>query len=114
MPWHKLCSPIEDGGLGLRSFRAINEAIVFKLGWEFISSDSQWARFFRSRFIRQRTPISYYIQSSIWPGIKSCIQTVLANVSWQLGYGKLINFWTDTWLSQPIVNILQIPEKIYD
>lgn len=76
MAWHKLCLPIEDGGLGLSSFRAINEAVVFKLSWGFIAFDSQWARFFRSRFIRQRTPISCYIQSSIWPGIKSYIQTV--------------------------------------
>lgn len=37
--WHKLCAPIEQGGLGIRSLRYINKAAMLKLSWDMISSD---------------------------------------------------------------------------
>lgn len=54
----------------------------------------------------------FLITSSL-PFGQSCIHTVLANVSRQLSDGKLINSWTDRWLSHPIVDILQIPEIMH-
>lgn len=39
--WHKLCKPEAEGGLGVRSLRAVNNASMLKLYWDFISSYEQ-------------------------------------------------------------------------
>lgn len=57
--WHKPCSSFEEGGLGLRSLRAINESAMLKLCWEMFSSSSQWPGFLRARFLKNRSPISH-------------------------------------------------------
>lgn len=36
--WHKLCKPVEEGGLGLRSLRKLNEATNLKLCWDMLHS----------------------------------------------------------------------------
>lgn len=50
---------------------------------------------------------------SIWPALRSCLQTVLANTSWHFGDGKHINFWTDKWLSHTIIDLLHIPDSLH-
>lgn len=39
MAWHKVCSPFNEGGLGLRSLKAINDAAMLKLSWDITSSN---------------------------------------------------------------------------
>lgn len=38
--WKKVCLPIEEGGLGLKSIQTINRAALLKLSWDFIHSQS--------------------------------------------------------------------------
>lgn len=104
--WHKVCSPYSEGGLRLRSLRQINDATVLKLCWEFYNSHTQWASLLRSRVVRKRGVVSHHIFSSIWPGIKSQISVVEENCGWQLGNGADINFWTDLWLFEPLVSMI--------
>jgi len=40
--WNKLCSPFDEGGLGLRRLREINRAANFKLCWDLLSNDCEW------------------------------------------------------------------------
>lgn len=40
---------------------------------------------------------------------KESLQTVVSNSRWHIGDGKSVNFWCDTWLSQPIMDMLGIP-----
>lgn len=42
--------------------------------------------------------------------MKLSINMVLQNTSWQLGNGTQISFWTNHWLSQPLVGLMHIPE----
>lgn len=67
--WHKLCSPIHEGGFGIRSLRSINEAAMLKRCWELLSSSCDWATLLRSRVIKRNSFISYGISSSIWAGL---------------------------------------------
>lgn len=48
--WEKVCSPLEVGGLGLRSLKSMNSGALLKLTWEVMSSDQDWAVLLRSRF----------------------------------------------------------------
>lgn len=70
--------------------------------------DSQWSNFIRGRFLKNKYPTSSYFQSSIWPGIKKFYPTVLENGVWNLENGKLIQFWTDRWLSSPIIDLINV------
>lgn len=85
---------------------------MIKLCWELVSSNDQWVVMTRVRVLHKHKPIQYYISSSIWLGLKLYINTFLINTRWLLGDGTSIDFWKDRWLSQTIVDFLQIPQHI--
>lgn len=62
--------------------------------------------------LRKHGVVSHHIFSSTWPSIKSQISVVKENCGWQLGSGADINFWTDLWLSEPLVNMSNIPDHL--
>lgn len=111
--WKKMCSPIAEGGLGIRPIRAINEATLLKLGWCIVSSSDQCACFLRARFLKKLKPIIHHISSSIWPALRKWILIVMENISWQIGVGTCVNFWTDRWVEDSIVNLLNIPQNVH-
>ena len=47
VPWKKVCSPLNEGGLGIRSLSSINEGANLKLCWELCNSNHHWAQFLR-------------------------------------------------------------------
>lgn len=111
--WRKVCSPALVQGLGVRSIRQMNEVAPLRLCWNLLSSRSQWASFLKARFFGKHDPRSSFLGSSIWPAVHGFIGTVLDNSVWQLGDGRSIKFWTDNWLSNPIVDMLQIPSQLH-
>jgi hypothetical protein len=111
--WHKVCSPFDEGGLGIRSLSKINEAANLKLCWELTQSDLQWAKFLRFRVLKGAKPISYHIFSSVWSSIKHKFHEVCTNSSWQIGNGESINFWSDPWCGDPLVVTLNIPLHLH-
>lgn len=38
--WHRICNPVKEGGLGIKSLRTVNKAAMLKLTWELIISPS--------------------------------------------------------------------------
>lgn len=110
--WHKICAPVVEGGLGLKSIRSLNEASLLKLSFELLASNKEWAGFLRQMFSFINKPCINYIKPSIWPGIKLNLLTVMENSIWQIGDGKNINFWLDNWLSSPLADQLQILEHM--
>ncbi|KAL9673369.1 hypothetical protein QQ045_029625 [Rhodiola kirilowii] len=49
--WQHLCRSKGAGGLGVHSLIDMQMAFKGKLGWAYISADSLWARFMRSKYI---------------------------------------------------------------
>jgi hypothetical protein len=78
---HKVCTPLKEGGLGLRSLSKINEAANLKLCWELRQSNIQWAHFLRNRVLDNQSRISYHISSSIWSSIRHKYSEVIRNSS---------------------------------
>lgn len=105
---------MDAGGIGLRPIRDSNNAAIFKLCWDVVSSNSQCAGFLQARFLRNKSPIHYHIRSSLWFGLKNFIHSVLDNMSWLIGDGISINFWFDSWISRPITEVLGIPAEMHD
>lgn len=111
--WHKICTTFSEGGLGLRSVRAINKTGSFKLCWEFLSSNYHWAGLSSARFLKNNVPSTYYIKSSIWLAIKNSLPSLLQHCAWRIGDGCSIRFWTDTWLDTSVVAKLEIPPDMH-
>jgi mannosylglycoprotein endo-beta-mannosidase len=110
--WHKICRPLTQGGLNLRSLIRLNSACNLKLCWKFFNSQSSWAILLRARVWRHKRIIQHHISSSIWSSIKDEVNVVLDNSLWLLGNGEHINFWTDNWLGTPLVDQLLIPQQV--
>ncbi|KAF1886785.1 hypothetical protein Lal_00046022 [Lupinus albus] len=110
--WHKVSLPFKNGGLGIRSLRQLNKAALLKLSWELLASNHEWAIFCRQRF--GKSPLKRYFKSSIWSGIKPNWSKTTQNSLFLVGNGHDTNFWTDNWLGDPLVEILQIPEFLHN
>lgn len=113
LAWKIVCLPLVEGGLGIKSLRTLNKAALLKLSWEFLASDKEWVSFLKARFFQVHKPSIKYVESSIWPGIKLNMQIVLSDSIWMIGDGKEINFLLDNWISQPLVEILNIPASLH-
>ncbi|XP_026433635.1 uncharacterized protein LOC113331064 [Papaver somniferum] len=46
----KVCSPVEEGGLGITSLKTMNKDLLMKLWWSIKSFSKKWARFLESKF----------------------------------------------------------------
>jgi hypothetical protein len=42
--WDKVCSPIDEGGLGIRNMRRFNQALLGKWLWRFAHEEGAWWR----------------------------------------------------------------------
>ncbi|XP_012568832.1 uncharacterized protein [Cicer arietinum] len=62
--WNHICKPVIDGGLGLRSIKAIIKAGLIKLTWDFVNSGAQWTSLLKHRTFRNSCKIKYHITSS--------------------------------------------------
>ena len=110
--WKKVCRPVSERGLGIRSISCTNQASNLKLCWEMLTSDNSWAKILHSRVIKKDKVINYHIFSSIWSSIKSEYNNLLENTKWLLGNGESISFWKDQWCGNSLNNVLNIPNSI--
>jgi hypothetical protein len=85
---------------------------MMHLCWKFLSSNDDWARLCRARFLRSGAPTATYIRSSVWSGIKQHITTISDNSRWLIGTGDNIYFWTDNWLGDKLSDLLSIPTPL--
>jgi hypothetical protein len=107
-----VCSPLDEGGLGIKSLSSLNQASNLKLFWDLMNTDNHWATFLRSRVVRTHGFINYHIHSSIWSGLKSIAYLFMENTRWQLGDGNKINFWIHDWCGSPFSSLFNIPPHV--
>ncbi|XP_026435849.1 uncharacterized protein LOC113333641 [Papaver somniferum] len=105
--WDQVCYHVEEGGIGIRKFEDINKALLMKLLWRILNSNEEWARFFLAKYKDKHDCwISYYKQSSVWPGIKWILQDFHEHTRWIVGNGDQIYVWRDNWiLEQSIIKL---------
>ncbi|CAA7053003.1 unnamed protein product [Microthlaspi erraticum] len=103
--WDKVCSPKEEGGLGIRKISPMNKALLAKIGWRLLNDEtSLWARVLRSKYrVGDIHDTAWLVGkgtwSSTWRSVALGIREVLQpSHAWVMGDGKKILFWTDKWL----------------
>lgn len=52
--WKSVCKPFPEGGLGICSLLALNEASNLNLSWDLYNSDEPWASLLRSRVLEKK------------------------------------------------------------
>jgi len=111
--WKKLCKPTEQGGLGIRSLKKLNQAANLKLCWDLLHKKEDWSELILSRVMRNRKVISHHISSSIWSSIKAAYNVILDHATWLLGNGGNIHFWSDNWCGPPF-NLFMNDDEVVD
>jgi len=111
--WKNVCRPSKAGGLDLKSTQDINASLLLHLSWKLFTQDSQCFLLFQKRFLSYGLPRSHYFKSSIWPGVKEYLSTVLESSVWIIGNGENIDLWLDNWMGATLVSILQSPPSMY-
>jgi hypothetical protein len=107
--WKKVCRPLSQGGLNLKSLSSLNKASNLKLCWTLVNSKSSWVKLLKARVLRGRKVIQHHIYSSLWSSIKDEINTIFENSIWLLGNGEDISFWNDNWSGSILSDVFNIP-----
>ncbi|XP_040996793.1 uncharacterized protein LOC121242840 [Juglans microcarpa x Juglans regia] len=96
--WHSICTPTEEGGLGIRDFGDIQKALHMKFARRLIQVQSLWTDFFRGKYV-QGNHLSLLNPNKgtwFWKSIIRSIPEVLNNSKWMVREGN-ISFWYDNW-----------------
>lgn len=116
--WSSLCKSIEQGGLGIMSLRQMELALRVKMLWRALFSDSLWANFFRSKYIKHQHIMDVQFKNMKGHARKSWLQARDLIGKYQkviIGDGESTNFWRDIWMGdQPLSSFLHdsvIPNK---
>lgn len=86
-----MCLPWIAEGLVLNPTRIINDSLVLK----------------HKYFSNGRSSLNYF-KSSVWSSIKMHVRMVNSNSLWAVGTDENINLWSDNWLGEQRVDLLQI------
>ncbi|KAE8673291.1 RNA helicase family protein isoform 2 [Hibiscus syriacus] len=117
--WDKICNPSSCGGLGVADLKYSNRALLGKWVWKFANEKSSlWKRFICTKHdvscdSMDITKVLSHKDSWIWRGIVNnftkddvvggCLR---AHAKLQVGNGKSISFWNDSWLGDVPLKML--------
>ncbi|CAN1795223.1 Putative ribonuclease H protein At1g65750 [Linum perenne] len=106
--WEHICRPKDQGGLGLRSAREMNQAFILKVAWGLLKRPGElWARVLLSKYLSQSpnglVPRTTKRFSNLWKGIRLYWDTLSQGLQWSIRSGKQTSFWKERWLDSGII-----------
>jgi hypothetical protein len=108
MNWSKVCTPISEGGLGIRNLMLFNRALLGKWLWQFGSErDAWWRVAVDSKFGNlwgrwcSIEPVGAF-GVGLWKNIRKGWDTFSGFVRFEVGIG-LRQFWHDLWCENTIL-----------
>jgi hypothetical protein len=104
--WAKVCSPISEGGLGIRNLRTFNRALLGKWLWRYVHEREAWWRVVvDAKFGSMgggwcsRAPTGPH-GVGLWKNIRRGWSLFCSHTRFELGDGSRIRFWDDVWCGQ--------------
>jgi len=102
LSWERLTVPKSFGGMGFKSLKAFNMAMLGKQAWKLLTHpDSLITGLFKARYF----PSSDYLASSIghipsfvWRSVWSVKAVVENGFQWSIGSGTNISVWNPSWI----------------
>ncbi|KAK2654916.1 hypothetical protein Ddye_007968 [Dipteronia dyeriana] len=106
--WKSCCRPKDGGGLGVKDLGILNNAMLKKFTRRMLTEESLvftylWARF----FTQDHKPRTWYVASSVWPGLKLHYTPVMIESIWLVGRHSNVRFWSDNWLGYPLIDLVK-------
>jgi hypothetical protein len=99
--WDSICLPRNQGGLGLRKMEITNLALITKLGWKFLHSNSLWVEHLQKKYIHYGsffTTSSAVTASWIWKGLQKCKEFLIAGSCLHVTMNSSDCIWTTAWV----------------
>ncbi|KAH6818323.1 hypothetical protein C2S51_001926 [Perilla frutescens var. frutescens] len=112
--WARTCAIVEEGGLGVSSFKEINKSLLMKLAWNLINVDNSAMQVIRSRFMSSPCQGKRVACSSIWPRIRNHVQSLVRESFCIIGCGSKVDFWHDNWLGFTSSFVANYPDIMHD
>ncbi|KAK3212710.1 hypothetical protein Dsin_017416 [Dipteronia sinensis] len=95
--WDRCCKPYSQGGLGLKDLGLLNDSLLKKLTWKFMTSQSFAFSFLRERYLTQ---------------LRKSHGDLLKEGIWLIDENSQRDFWLDNWFGVPILELLEIPDYL--
>jgi len=100
--WSNLCKTKQDGGLGFRTLKDFNEAMLAKQGWRLLTNpDTPLAKSLKAKYY----PNCHFLKSKpghqpsySWRSINQAKWILEKGCYWNIGNGESINIKEDNWI----------------
>ncbi|KAL6135028.1 hypothetical protein ACLB2K_067256 [Fragaria x ananassa] len=109
--WKQCCSPLDEGGVGLKQLRVLNSSLLLKKACDVFTSVSDGCTLLRTRFWRNGKLRRSYATSSIWPEVKHLGAHILENGKWLIGNGMRVLFWKDNFIGRPLYELFGLHDR---
>ncbi|CAL1402102.1 unnamed protein product [Linum trigynum] len=117
--WEKMILPKSQGGVGLRSVRNANLAMLAKSGWRLLKEkDMLWTQVIRDKYCRNKENLDLFrsVQGSsfTWKSFTKASSLLKEGCAWNIKNGNTTKFWNDSWiLQEPLKNLVvgEIPSS---
>ncbi|KAL8474714.1 hypothetical protein ACS0TY_031235 [Phlomoides rotata] len=97
--WARVCSPLDKGGLGVRSIRLANDSFICKLAWDILCNKSSDMALLHHRYFTDGcSPCAAGRPSSLGPGIRRHFSRLMTGSRWVVGHDSGLSLWNDNWL----------------
>ncbi|OVA11801.1 hypothetical protein BVC80_637g3 [Macleaya cordata] len=104
--WDNICTPLVEGGLGVRNLKDMVRSFRLKSLWGVIANSSNWAAFIRGKYHMDITILSGYVPpitaTKFWKECDSLISSLMPNSAWKVGQGN-ISFWHENWSNMGVL-----------
>jgi len=107
--WAKVCTPISEGGLGIRNLVMFNRALLGKWLWRFgLERDAWWRGVIDSKFGSMwggwcsRELVGAF-GVGLWKNIRKGWETFSGFTRFEVGDGERIRFWHDLWCGDSVL-----------
>lgn len=97
--------PLNQGGLGNRTYNEMNSAFLAKIGWLMLKEeDAFWVKVLKEKYIKEFLGINSFehkpYATKLWKGLISLESLLRKGLCVSIGIGLSTSFWNDVWLGE--------------